>query len=77
MNKDIFEGKWKQLKGQVKEWWGDLTDDDLERVGGKYDQFVGMLQEKYGYTREHAEAEIDRQTAAFEAYQSQVAVPEA
>lgn len=75
MNKDIFEGKWKQLKGQVKEWWGELTDDDLDRVGGKYDQFVGLLQTKYGYTREHAEAEIDRQTAALEAYQKQVAAP--
>ncbi len=74
MNQDIFEGKWKQLKGQVKEWWGKLTDDDLERVGGKYDQFVGMLQEKYGYTRERAEAEIDRRTAEYEAYQKEVAV---
>jgi len=60
MNKDVFEGKWKQIQGQSKDWWGKLTDDDLKRVGGKYDKFVGLLQEKYGYTREHAEAEIDR-----------------
>ena len=73
MNQDIFEGKWKQLKGQVKEWWGKLTDDDLEQVGGKYDQFVGMLQEKYGYTRERAEEEIDRRTTEYEAYQKEVA----
>ena len=37
MNKDVFEGKWKQIRGQSKEWWGKLTHDDLERVGGKYD----------------------------------------
>ncbi len=37
-----------------------VTDDDLERVGGKYDQLIGLLQQKYGYTREHAEAEFDR-----------------
>lgn len=74
MNQDIFEGKWKQLKGQAKEWWGKLTDDDLERVGGKYDQFVGMLQEKYGYTRERVEEEVDRRTAEYEAYQKEVAV---
>jgi uncharacterized protein YjbJ (UPF0337 family) len=60
MNKDIFEGKWKQIRGQAKEWWGKLTDDDLERVGGKYDKFVGLLQEKYGYTRKHVEEEISR-----------------
>ena len=67
MNKDIFEGKWKQVKGQAKEWWGKLTDDDLERAGGKWEQFVGLLQEKYGYTRENAEAEIDRRVAEHEA----------
>ena len=60
MNKDVFEGKWKQIRGQAKDWWGKLTDDDLERAGGKYDKFVGLLQEKYGYTREQAEDEINR-----------------
>ena len=42
-------------------------------MGGKYDQFVGMLQEKYGYTRERAEEEIDRRTTEYEAYQKEVA----
>ena len=60
MNKDIFEGKWKETRGQVKEWWGKLTDDDLERVGGKADQLIGLLQQKYGYTRQRAEEEINR-----------------
>ena len=60
MNKDIFEGKWKEIRGQIKEWWGELTDDDLERVGGKADQFIGLLQQKYGYTRERAEEEFNR-----------------
>ncbi len=63
MNKDIFEGKWKQMRGQVKGWWGKLTDDDLDRAGGKYDGFVGVLQEKYGYTRERAEDELDKRLA--------------
>ena len=75
MNKDVFEGKWKQMRGQAKDWWGKLTDDDLERVGGKYDQFVGLLQEKYGYTREHAEEEINRRAAEHEAQQKKVDVP--
>jgi uncharacterized protein YjbJ (UPF0337 family) len=60
MNKDVFEGKWKEMRGQAKEWWGKLTDDDLDRTGGKYDQLLGLLQQKYGYTREAAETEVDR-----------------
>ena len=60
LNQDVFEGKWKEMRGQVKEWWGKLTDDDLERAGGKTDQLIGLLQQKYGYTRERAEQEFTR-----------------
>jgi uncharacterized protein YjbJ (UPF0337 family) len=60
MNKDILEGKWKQLRGQAKEWWGKLTDDDLDRAAGKSEQLIGLLQQKYGYTREQAEEEFNR-----------------
>jgi uncharacterized protein YjbJ (UPF0337 family) len=60
MNKDIFEGKWKQMRGQVKGWWGKLTDDDLDRAAGKSEQLIGLLQQKYGYTRERAEEEFNR-----------------
>ena len=62
MNKNIFEGKWKQLRGQAKVWWGKLTDDDLERVGGNFDKFIGLLQEKYGYTQQQAEEEFELRT---------------
>ena len=62
MNNDIFQGKWKQLRGQVRSWWGKLTDDDVEKVGGNYDKLTGLLQEKYGYTKEQAEAEIEKRT---------------
>jgi len=60
MNRDIFEGKWKQMRGQVREWWGKLTDDELEQAGGKADQLIALLQQKYGYSREQAEQEFDR-----------------
>ena len=60
MNADIFKGKWKQLRGDVKKWWGDLTDDDLDRIAGERDKLVGRIQERYGYAREQAEAEVDR-----------------
>jgi len=60
MNKDIFEGKWKEMRGQLKEWWGELTDDELEQANGNAEQIVGLLQQKYGYTREAAEEEFNR-----------------
>jgi uncharacterized protein YjbJ (UPF0337 family) len=60
LNQDVFEGKWKEMRGQVKEWWGKLTDDDLEQAGGTTEQIVGLLQQRYGYTRERAEQEFNR-----------------
>jgi uncharacterized protein YjbJ (UPF0337 family) len=58
MNWDQIEGNWKQLKGSVKERWGKLTDDDLTVAEGKVDKLAGRLQERYGYTKEQAEAEL-------------------
>ena len=62
LNENVFEGKWKQIRGQAKEWWGKLTDDDLDKVEGKYDKLVGLLQEKYGYTQEQVKEEIEKRT---------------
>lgn len=58
MNKEQFEGQWKQLKGNIKEKWGKLTDDEVTQINGKYDQLIGKLQQKYGYTKEQAETEM-------------------
>jgi uncharacterized protein YjbJ (UPF0337 family) len=60
MNQDILAGKWKQMRGELKTWWGKLTDDDFERIGGQKDKLIGLLQERYGYTREQAEQEVER-----------------
>jgi uncharacterized protein YjbJ (UPF0337 family) len=59
MNWDQVQGKWKQIKGSVKERWGKLTDDDLDAIAGKQEQFVGKIQERYGITREQAERELE------------------
>ena len=59
MNMDILEGKWKQLKGNVQQQWGKLTNDDLDRIAGKREELVGIVQEKYGYARERAETEVN------------------
>ena len=60
MNDDILAGKWKQAKGNVRQWWGKLTDDDVNRMTGKTDELAGKLQERYGWTRERANEEINR-----------------
>jgi uncharacterized protein YjbJ (UPF0337 family) len=66
MNSDIFEGKWKQVRGEIKNWWGKLTDDDIDMAEGNYDKFLGILQERYGYSRAQAEAEIEQRFTAYE-----------
>ncbi len=59
MNQDILKGKWHQVKGDVRSWWGDLTDDDVQGIQGDTETFLGKLQERYGYTREKAQQELD------------------
>ena len=51
MNQDILAGKWKQMRGELKTWWGKLTDDDFERIGGQKDKLVGLIQEIRIYSR--------------------------
>ena len=59
MNADVLKGKWHQIKGEVKSKWGQLTDDDLDRVAGDAEKLVGKVQERYGYARDRAKREVD------------------
>lgn len=59
VNTDILEGKWQQMRGQAKQRWGNLTDNDLDKANGKADELAGLLKEKYGYTTERAHQEVD------------------
>ena len=59
MNQNILEGKWKQLRGSIREKWGQLTDDEVDQIAGKRDKLSGFLQERYGYTQVEAEQQID------------------
>lgn len=59
MNWDQIEGNWKQVKGKAIAQWGKLTDDELDRVEGRKTELTGLIQEKYGKTREEAEKEVD------------------
>ena len=58
MNKDLFEGKWHEFKGKLKDKWGKLTDDDLTQINGKKEALLGKLQSTYGYAKDRAESEL-------------------
>ncbi len=59
MNMDQVEGQWKQLKGKIKQNWGELTDDDLDVAEGKRDYLIGKIQAKYGKSKDEAKKEVD------------------
>ena len=66
MNADILKGKWKEIKGAIRERWGDLTDDEIDQVAGRQERLLGLLQTKYGYAREDAEREYAEFMELFE-----------
>jgi uncharacterized protein YjbJ (UPF0337 family) len=67
VNWDRIEGNWKQFQGKIKEKWGELTSDDLDRIAGKKDQLVGALQVRKGIAREQAEREVQEWTRGLDA----------
>jgi uncharacterized protein YjbJ (UPF0337 family) len=58
MNQDRIEGRWKQLKGKVKEQWGRLTDDDLDVIAGRRDQLLGRIQQRHGMAKDEADRQV-------------------
>jgi uncharacterized protein YjbJ (UPF0337 family) len=59
-NQDQFEGNWKQLKGALKENWGEFTDDDLLAIEGRAERFEGKVQERYGERKEEVKEWVDK-----------------
>ncbi len=64
--KDVMRGKWNQMKGNVHQWFGKLTDDDLQQIQGDREKLVGKLQERYGWNRMKAEQEVNRRMDEYE-----------
>ena len=58
MNQDRIQGRWKQLKGKLKEQWGKLTDDDLDVIAGRRDQLLGRIQQRHGLARDEADRQL-------------------
>lgn len=55
-----MEGGWKRFKGRIKEAWGTLSDDEIDRMEGKRDQLEGLIEQKTGESRANIRREIDR-----------------
>lgn len=64
LNRDIFQGKWKQFKGDMQANWGKLTDEDLDRIDGDIEKLAGKLQESYGLSREQVERHLEQMKAS-------------
>jgi len=56
---DKIAGNWKQFRGEVRQQWGKLTDDDLEQVRGERDKLVGRIQERYGIAKSDAQHQLE------------------
>jgi uncharacterized protein YjbJ (UPF0337 family) len=59
MDWNRIEGNWKQVKGKVKENWGKLTDDELDKMNGRRDQLEGAIQKRYGVAKAQAKKDVD------------------
>jgi uncharacterized protein YjbJ (UPF0337 family) len=59
MNKDIIKGKWKEVKGQLRQQWGKFTDDDVEKMKGSYEELHGLLRKRYGYEKDETDKKIE------------------
>ncbi len=57
---DILKELWKQIRHKSKEWWGNLTDDDLDIIDGRRDLLIDKLQERYGYSKDQAAQEVNK-----------------
>ena len=60
MNQDQAKGKWDQIKGRAKRAWGELTDDDFKKAEGSMDKLYGVIQEKFGDTKEAIKSKLDQ-----------------
>jgi uncharacterized protein YjbJ (UPF0337 family) len=61
-------GNWNELKGRIKTTWGRLTDADLMQAAGQKDRLAGMIQQRYGISRDQAEQQLDEFISASEGW---------
>lgn len=59
INKDVIEGKWTEIKGEIQKTWGRLTDSELEKTKGDLKAIKGIIQQKYGESKGEHESKIE------------------
>jgi uncharacterized protein YjbJ (UPF0337 family) len=59
MENEEFKARWHQLRGVLKELWGELSGNDIDYIDGQRELLVGKLQEKYGMSEEEAQRKVD------------------
>ncbi len=67
MNDSILSGKWREIKGEVRKAWGELTDDEVNKTQGNAQSLIGLLQQKFGYAKEEASQKLSELIQKFEA----------
>ena len=67
MNDSILSGKWREIKGEVRKAWGELTDDEVNKTQGNAQSLIGLLQQKFGYAKEEATEKLQEFISKFEA----------
>jgi uncharacterized protein YjbJ (UPF0337 family) len=66
LNQEQFEGKWDEIKGGIRNLWGKLTDDEVESVKGNVQEVTGLVERKYGDTKEEIKAKLDQLMDSFD-----------
>jgi uncharacterized protein YjbJ (UPF0337 family) len=59
MDRDLIEGKWTEIRGRLRERYGELTDDDIQAAKGDREQLEGMMQQKLGKSKDEARTAVD------------------
>lgn len=83
LNEEIMKGKWKEAKGEIQKMWGKLTDDELEQAKGDMTALSGIIQQRYGESKESVQTKLSdawtglRQGVATTAEKAKNAISEA
>ena len=72
MNAYDIKGRWNEIKGKVREKWGQLTDDEMSRVQGNYEQLVGLIEQKTGEPRMQIESFLTHLTEQGKSFVNQM-----
>ena len=66
MSPETFTQQWTQIRQQLRGWWDQLTEHDLEQIAGQQNQLVRVIQERYQYLHERAQVEVDQRLQAYQ-----------